>query len=96
MHHTTQEELSGGVLEPSPVRSIVLAMKMGATICSECRAGFRRVELESERGSEGEYRCPLCSTLLEKFDGHSLIAYRLTVVPPKYLEGLGGLERCPA
>jgi DNA-directed RNA polymerase subunit RPC12/RpoP len=60
-------------------------MKMGGAICSECRAGFRRVELESERGTEGEYRCPLCGNLVEKFDGNRLIAYRLTIIPPKYL-----------
>jgi uncharacterized Zn-finger protein len=83
-------------LEPSPTGRIVLPMKTGAAICSACRAGFRRVELESEHGSAGEYRCPLCGTLLEKFDGNRLIAYRLTTVPPKYLEGLGGLECCPA
>ena len=71
-------------------------MKIGASICSECRAGFSRVELESGPGSAGEYRCPLCGTLLEKFDGNRLIAYRLTTVPPKYLGGQGGLECCPA
>ena len=71
-------------------------MKLGDAICSECRAGFRRLEFDSEHGAEGEYRCPLCSTLLEKFDGDRLIAYRLTIVPPKYLDGYGGLECCPA
>jgi len=71
-------------------------MKLGAAICSECRAGFRRVELEFERGSAGEYHCPLCGTLLEKFDGNGMIAYRLTSVPPKYLEGVRALDSCPA
>ena len=83
-------------MERSFVRRIVPAMKLGAAICSECRAGFRRLELESERGNEGEYRCPLCGKLLEKFDGNRLIAYRLTSVPPKYLEGLRALDSCPA
>jgi hypothetical protein len=71
-------------------------MKIRAVICSECRAGFSRVELESGPASAGEYRCPLCGTLLEKFDGNRLIAYRLTAVPPRYLEGQGDLEGCPA
>ena len=71
-------------------------MKIGAAICSECHAGFSRVELDSAPGHEGEYRCPLCSSLLEKFDGNRLIAYRLTIIPPKYLEGYGGLACCPA
>jgi hypothetical protein len=71
-------------------------MKIGPVICSECRAGFSRVELESAHGSASEYRCPLCGTLLEKFDGNRLIAYRLTAVPPKYLESRRGPESCPA
>jgi hypothetical protein len=71
-------------------------MKMGGAVCSECRAGFRRIELESQRGTEAEYRCPLCNNLLETFDGKRLIAYRLTIVPPKYLDGQGGQQFCSA
>lgn len=71
-------------------------MKMGSAVCSECRAGFRRVELESQHGTEAEYRCPLCNNLLETFDGKRLIVYRLTIVPPKYLDGQGGLHFCSA
>ena len=80
---------NAGVLEPSFPQRIVPRMKMGGAVCSECRAGFRRIELESERGTKGEYRCPLCNNLLETFDGKRLIAYRLTIVPPKYLGELG-------
>src|SRR5271168_794365 len=83
-----REKAGAGVLEPSPRRRIVPRMKLGGAICSECRAGFSRVELESERGTEGDYRFPLCGNLVEKFDGNRLIAYRLTSIPPKYLDTL--------
>jgi transposase-like protein len=47
--------------------------------CPECGAGFRRIELSVQHGSKGEYRCPACNTLLERFEGDKLVAYRLTV-----------------
>jgi hypothetical protein len=50
-------------------------------ICSECGAGFRRLELWSQPGQKGEYRCPSCDNPLEVFDGSKLIAYRLTIEP---------------
>jgi hypothetical protein len=56
-------------------------MKMSDVICSECGAGFRRLELWSQPGEKGEYRCPACNRSLEVFDGSKLIAYRLTVEP---------------
>ena len=31
--------------------------------------------------SRGEYQCPVCDTVLEKFDGTALVAYRLVVQP---------------
>jgi predicted Zn finger-like uncharacterized protein len=71
-------------------------MKTSGPVCSECRAGFRRVELESARGAAGEYRCPLCNNLIETFDGKRLIVYRLTIIPPKYLEGPSALQSCSA
>jgi transposase-like protein len=71
-------------------------MKMGSAVCPKCRAGFRRVELACEPGNKGEYRCPLCHNLLETFDGSRLIAYRLMIVPPKYLDGEGALDFCSA
>jgi hypothetical protein len=91
-----REKAGARVLEPSPLRRIVPRMKLGGAICSECRAGFSRVELESERGTEGEYRCPLCGNLVEKFDGNRLIAYRLTTIPPKYLDSSRTLDFCSA
>ena len=57
------------------------AMRKGDVICPKCSAGFRRIELSSLKGVPGEYRCPVCSTLLEKLDGSKEVAYRLTVVP---------------
>jgi predicted amidophosphoribosyltransferase len=71
-------------------------MKTSGPVCSECRAGFRRIELCSSRGTAGEYRCPLCNNLIEKLDGERLIAYRLTIIPPKYLGAQSDLQSCSA
>ena len=56
-------------------------MKKGDVTCPRCGAGFRRLELASGSGSKGEYRCPVCETTLEQFDGDTLVAYRLTIQP---------------
>ena len=56
-------------------------MKKNDVTCRECRAGFQRLELISEPGTTGEYRCAVCKQVLESFDGSKLIAYRLTVQP---------------
>jgi transposase-like protein len=56
-------------------------MEKGDVTCSECGAGFRRLELSSKSGGKGEYRCPACNNVLEVFDGSSLVAYRLTIQP---------------
>ena len=61
-------------------------MRKGDVICADCRAGFRRIELDSRRGTAGEFRCPLCNHLFEVFDGSTEIAYRLTVAPEKIFE----------
>ena len=71
-------------------------MRTTGPVCSECHAGFRRVELSSARGSAGDYRCPLCNNLIETFDGKRLIAYRLTIIPPKYLGAQSALQSCSA
>jgi hypothetical protein len=44
------------------------------------RTAPRRLELElsTQSGTKGEYRCPACGELLEKFNGNALVAYRLT------------------
>ena len=54
-------------------------MKKNDVTCPDCRAGFRRIELSSRQGARGEYRCLICDTLLEVFDGSTEVAYRLTV-----------------
>jgi hypothetical protein len=56
-------------------------MRKSDVTCPECGAGFRRIELTSQPGFEGQYRCPACDTILEAFDGDHLVAYRLTVQP---------------
>ena len=57
------------------------SMKKGGVTCSECGAGFQRLELESAPATKGEFRCPVCGELLEKFDGSKFVAYRLTIQP---------------
>jgi hypothetical protein len=44
-------------------------------------AGYRRIELFSKGGKPSQYRCLICTRVLEVFDGSSEIAYRLTVQP---------------
>jgi predicted Zn finger-like uncharacterized protein len=55
-------------------------MRKNDVRCSECGAGFRRLELSSLPNEGGEYRCPSCGNVVERFDGKdAFIAYRLTV-----------------
>jgi len=61
-------------------------MRRGDVICPECNAGFRRIELDSRRGTAGEFRCPLCNTVVEVLDGSKEVVYRLTVAPEKLFE----------
>ena len=63
-------------------------MKKNDVTCPRCGAGFRRLEIASESGTQGQYSCPLCETTLEQFDGNKLIAYRLTIQPS--IRGLKG------
>jgi hypothetical protein len=58
-----------------------VVMKKSDVTCSECGAGFRRIELWSQPGEKGEYRCPGCDCSLKVFDGTKLIVYRLTIEP---------------
>jgi predicted amidophosphoribosyltransferase len=58
-------------------------MKRDDVSCPSCRAGFRRIELCSRHGAAAEMRCPLCDELLEKLDGSTEVAYRLTVAPAR-------------
>jgi transposase-like protein len=54
--------------------------------CPTCHAGYRRIELTSRPGVTGEYRCLLCNEVLEKLDGSTDVAIRLTVQPAKTFE----------
>jgi C4-type Zn-finger protein len=65
-------------------------MMKNDAICPGCSAGFRRIELLTQRGVEGEYRCPICDQLLEAFDGSTEIAYRLTITPVKAMAERAG------
>jgi transposase-like protein len=56
-------------------------MKKSDVQCLNCRASYRRVELVSRKGQRGTYRCKVCNSLLEEFDGSHEVAYRLTVHP---------------
>lgn len=56
-------------------------MQKADVTCPTCGAGFRRLELWSQPGSKGEYRCTACDTELEELDGEHLVAYRLTIQP---------------
>ena len=73
-------------MEWSSTWIIFPAMKKGDVICPECRAGLRRIELNSRHGSAGAFRCSLCDHVLEVFDGSTEILYRLTVAPEKLFE----------
>jgi transposase-like protein len=56
-------------------------MKKSDVMCPSCRAGYRRLELNSHQGTKGEFRCLVCSHLLETLDGSASVAFRLTVQP---------------
>jgi hypothetical protein len=58
-------------------------MRKSDVICPKCHAGYRRIELASRPGVEGEFHCLLCDQVLEVFDGSTEIAIRLTVQPER-------------
>jgi len=61
-------------------------MKKSDLTCPTCHAGYRRIELSSRPGTKGEFRCLLCNEVLEKLDGSTDVAIRLTVQPEKTFE----------
>jgi len=63
-------------------------MKKSDLTCPDCGAGYRRIELTSRPGVKGEYRCLLCDEVLEKFDGSTDVAIRLTIQPEKTFEAV--------
>jgi predicted Zn finger-like uncharacterized protein len=58
-------------------------MRKSDVTCPHCKAGYRRIELETLGGTKGEFHCALCGHLLEVFDGTTNVAIRLTVQPEK-------------
>jgi hypothetical protein len=54
-------------------------MKKSDLTCSNCHAGFERIEFAGRKGKRGEYLCPICDAVLEVLDGSKNIEYRLTV-----------------
>jgi hypothetical protein len=62
----------------------VLLHEKSDVICPGCSAGYRRIELSTRPGKQGEFRCRVCNHLLELFDGSHEVAFRLTVQPAKY------------
>jgi transposase-like protein len=64
----------------------LLDMRKSDVTCPACKAGYRRIEVNSGKPTTGEYRCLLCDHVLEVFDGSTEVAIRLTVQPEKILE----------
>jgi hypothetical protein len=58
-------------------------MKKSDVTCPKCKAGYRRIELATRKGTKGEFRCLLCDHALEIFDGSAEVALRLTVQPER-------------
>ena len=87
----TARNVPGKNFDPAGVESVVRTrhypgMKKSDLTCSTCHAGYRRIELTSRPGAKGEYRCLLCNEVLEKLDGSTDVAIRLTVQPEKTFE----------
>jgi transposase-like protein len=61
----------------------IRTMRKSDIICPECKAGYRRIELATRKGTRGEYRCLLCNHVLEVFDGSTEVAIRLTIQPER-------------
>lgn len=70
-------------LENRPLARHTWQMRKSDVICPKCHAGYRRIELASRPGVEGEFHCLLCDQVLEVFDGSTEIAIRLTVQPER-------------
>jgi len=68
-------------------------MKKSDISCPTCHAGYRRIELTSRPGVKGEYCCLFCNEVLEKLDGSTDVAIRLTVQPERTFELQPGPSR---
>jgi transposase-like protein len=72
-----------GDMENVQTSDRLISMRKSDVTCPKCHAGYRRIELTSMRGVEGEYRCLVCDQVLELLDGSTEVALRLTVQPSK-------------
>jgi transposase-like protein len=61
-------------------------MRKSDVACPQCHAGYRRIELATRKGTQGEFRCLLCDHVIEVFDGSTEVAIRLTVQPERLFE----------
>jgi transposase-like protein len=61
-------------------------MRKSDVACAQCHAGYRRIELATRKGTQGEFRCLLCNHVIEVFDGSTEVAIRLTVQPERLFE----------
>ena len=61
------------------------SMKKSDVTCSKCRAAFQRLELDvvSVLPTTGEYCCPVCERVVERFNGTKVVAYRLAMRPSR-------------
>ena len=66
--------------------SHIQRMKKSDVTCPSCNAGYRRIELISRQGAQGEFRCLLCDQVIEVLDGSTEVVIRLTVQPEKTFE----------
>lgn len=63
-------------------------LRQADVFCTKCGAAFGRLELVSLPNQGWDFRCPICSELLESFsDAEVFVAYRLTVSPQKKKPG---------
>ncbi len=61
-------------------------MRKSDATCPKCKAGYRRIELATRKGTKGEFRCLVCNHVVEVFDGSTEVALRLTIQPEKLFE----------
>jgi len=66
---------------------------MSPVLTETLASAAARIELSSRTGAPGEYRCPVCDTLIEVLGGSKEVAYRLTVVPAKLSRSSPSAER---
>jgi hypothetical protein len=51
--------------------------------CPRCEPGYRSIEVDSLPGHAGEFRCLVCTEVLEHYGGTTCVAHGFTVQPEK-------------